>query len=297
VSPDVVVSVDGFAKEYKTPFRRRRVQAVKGASFQVARGEIFGFVGPNGAGKTTTIRALMGLIRPTAGRLAIFGDPPGSRKARGRLGFLPESPYFYDYLSPRELCDLAGRLHGLGAAERARRAAELIERVGLSEAADRPLKKFSKGMLQRAGLAQALVNDPELVVLDEPMSGLDPLGRRDVRELIRELGAKGKTVLFSTHILSDVEAICDRVCVIVRGQIEDAGSVRELLDASLLGTEVVLRREGGAEEVTSLPATADVTAFLREQPAGVKVVSVTPRRESLEDRVLAKIKKREESAS
>jgi ABC-2 type transport system ATP-binding protein len=141
------------------------------------------------------------------------------------------------------------------------------------------------------------VNDPELVVLDEPMSGLDPLGRRDVRELIRELGAKGKTVLFSTHILSDVEAICDRVCVIVRGQIEDAGSVRELLDASLLGTEVVLRREGGAEEVTSLPATADVTAFLREQPAGVKVVSVTPRRESLEDRVLAKIKKREESAS
>jgi len=289
---ETVVSVEGFAKEYRTPFRRRRVQAVKGASFSVARGEIFGFVGPNGAGKTTTIRALMGLIRPTAGRLAIFGEPPGSRAARRRLGFLPESPYFYDYLSPRELCDLAGRLHGLPRDERARRASALLERVGLLDAADRPLKKFSKGMLQRAGLAQALVNDPELVVLDEPMSGLDPLGRRDVRELIRELGSQGKTVLFSTHILSDVEAICDRVAVIVRGQIEDAGSVRELLDASLLGTEIVLRRDGGVEEMTALPPTADVTAFLREQPAGTTVVSVTPRRESLEDRVLARMKER-----
>jgi ABC-2 type transport system ATP-binding protein len=289
---ETVVEVAGFAKEYRTDFRRRRVKAVRGASFSVKRGEVFGFVGPNGAGKTTTIRALMGLIRPTAGKLALFGAPPGSQAARRRLGFLPESPYFYDYLSPRELCDLAGRLHGLGRDERRQRTDALLELVGLAQAADRPLKKFSKGMLQRAGLAQALVNDPELVVLDEPMSGLDPLGRRDVRDLIRELGNQGKTVFFSTHILSDVEAICDRVAVIVAGQIEDVGSVHELLAQALLGTEVVLRRPGGADELTALGPDADVTAFLRGLEADVKVVSVTPRRESLEDRVLGRMREK-----
>jgi ABC-2 type transport system ATP-binding protein len=290
VSAEVVVSVDRFVKEYRTDFRRRRVMAVRGASFEVKRGEIFGFVGPNGAGKTTTIRALMGLIKPTSGKLALFGQPPGSRGAQGRLGFLPESPYFYDYLSPRELCDLAGRLHGLAADVRRQRTDALLERLGLVAAADRPLKKFSKGMLQRSGLAQALVNDPELVVLDEPMSGLDPLGRREVRDLIRELGQKGKTVFFSTHILSDVEAICDRVAVIVGGQIEDVGGVHELLATTLLATEVVLRRGGGAEELTSLPPDADVTAFLRGLPADTQVVAVTPRRESLEDRVLGRMR-------
>src|SRR5215470_165783 len=182
--PETVLSVENLSKEYRTSFRRKRVRAVEGASFSVEKGEIFGFVGPNGAGKTTTIRTLMGLIRPTSGRCRIFGEEVPARTARARIGFLPESPYFYDYLTPRELLDLSGRLFGIEPATRKKRAGELIERVGLGSAADRPLRKFSKGMLQRAGLAQALVNDPELIILDEPMSGLDPLGRREVRDLM-----------------------------------------------------------------------------------------------------------------
>jgi phenylacetate-CoA oxygenase PaaJ subunit len=182
----VALAVEGLAKTYRAGLRMKRVRALADVSFQVQRGEIFGFVGPNGAGKTTTIRALMGLIRPSAGRCVALGERVPSRKARERIGFLPESPYFYEYLTAREMLDLAGRLFGLDRATRRARAGELVERVGLAGAADRPLRKFSKGMLQRAGLAQALMNRPELVVLDEPMSGLDPVGRKDVRELIRE---------------------------------------------------------------------------------------------------------------
>src|SRR5215831_2908499 len=238
---ETVLAVENLTKVYRTAFRQKRVRAVHDASFSVERGEIFGFVGPNGAGKTTTIRTIMGLIRPTSGRCLVFGEEVPARTARARLGFLPESPYFYDYLTPRELLDLAGRLCGVERAARRRRTDELIERVGLAGAADRPLRKFSKGMLQRAGLAQALVHDPELVVLDEPMSGLDPIGRKEVRDLILWLRDAGKTVFFSTHILPDVEAICDRVAIIAGGSIQEVGSVDSLLDASLLGTEIVVR--------------------------------------------------------
>jgi ABC-2 type transport system ATP-binding protein len=301
---EIVLSVENLTKEYRTDFRRTRVRAVVGASFEVHKGEIFGFVGPNGAGKTTTIRTLMGLIRPTSGKCTIFGQPAGTRPARARIGFLPEAPYFYDYLTPRELLDLTGRLFGTASAERKARATRLIERVGLAEAADRPLRKFSKGMLQRAGLAQALMNDPELVVLDEPMSGLDPLGRKEVRDLIVELREQGKTVFFSTHILPDVEAVCDRVAIIAHGKVEHVGPVAGLLDSSLRGTEVIVRsptdlddllpketkaRRTGDEMHLTLPPDADVTAFLVAVGARAQIVSVTPRRESLEDLFVRKV--------
>ncbi len=300
---DAVISVEDLAKTYRTPFRRRRVEALRGVTFQVRRGETFGFLGPNGAGKTTTIRVLMGLIGATAGTARILGQPVPSRAARQRLGFLPEQPYFYDYLTVPELLDLAGRLFGLPAAERRKRADALIEKVGLARARTQPLKKFSKGMLQRAGLAQALINDPDLVVFDEPMSGLDPIGRKEVRDLIHELRDAGKTVFFSSHILSDVESVSDRVAIVMRGKIEAVGSPRELAGRTLLGVDVTLRiadpRGAAAEEIAArgdrvrrgdqelsftLAADADVDevlAFARER--GAKVVAVSPRHDTLED--------------
>lgn len=305
-----VITVDKLAKEYRTGLRRKRIQALREVSFDVKPGEVFGFVGPNGAGKTTTIRALMGLVRPSAGRCTIFGLEVPSRAARARLGFLPEAPYFYEYLTGRELLDLAGRLHGLDAATRSRRAGEMLERIGLAEAADRALRKYSKGMLQRAGLAQALVHDPELVVLDEPMSGLDPIGRKEVRDLILSLRDAGKTVFFSTHILPDVEAICDRVAIIAKGEVHDVGTVSKILDAHVLGMDVTLRCESaqratlearvparaqarwieGGEVVVRFPNDVPVEPFLAEACALARVVEVAPHRETLEDLFVRKTK-------
>ncbi|MEZ4467203.1 MAG: ABC transporter ATP-binding protein [bacterium] len=207
----------------------QRVEAVRGVSLRVEPGEIFGFLGPNGAGKTTTIKMLMGLIRPTSGTASILGRPLGDREARARLGFLPEHPYFYDYLKPIEFLDFYGRLFRIDARERRRRAEALVDRVGLRHAVNRPLRKFSKGMVQRIGIAQALINDPDLVVLDEPMSGLDPMGRKDVRDLIFALKEQGKTVFFSSHILQDVEALCDRVAIMARGRLRSIGPLHTLL--------------------------------------------------------------------
>jgi ABC-2 type transport system ATP-binding protein len=302
-TPDVVIDVVDLAKTYRTPFRRRRVEALRGVTFQVRRGEIFGFLGPNGAGKTTTIRCLNGLIKPTAGTMKILGHRVPSRAARTRVGFLPEQPYFYDYLTVPELLDLAGRLFGLDAATRRKRSDELIEKVGLGRARTQSLKKFSKGMMQRAGLAQALINDPELVVFDEPMSGLDPIGRKEVRDLMLELREAGKTVFFSSHILTDVETISDRVAIVMRGKIEAVGAPRELAGRTLRGTDVTFRiddprgaaadeiaargtgaRRGDQELVVSVDVGADIDellAFAREK--GAKVVAVTPRHETLED--------------
>ena len=293
---ETVLVVDKLTKDYRTDFFKKKVRAVTDVSLEVNRGELFGFIGPNGAGKTTTIRTAMGLIRPTRGRVTIFGHPAGTRAARQRVGFLPESPYFYDYLNARELLDLCGRLFDMPAPERRARAAVLLERVGLTDAADRPLRKFSKGMLQRAGLAQALMHDPELVVLDEPMSGLDPLGRREVRDIMLELHQAGKTIFFSTHILPDVEALCDRVAVIHQGRVREVGPVAALVDKTHDGTDVVLRttetlplpdgaveRRIGDEVTVGLPPDFDVTAFLTTLDGKARVMSVTPRRESLED--------------
>ena len=301
------IEVVDLRKTYRTPLRRRRVEALRGVTFTVERGHIFGFVGPNGAGKTTTIRALMGLVRPTGGRASLLGEPIPSRAARARVGFLPEAPYFYDYLTVAELLDLVGRLFGLPTAVRKRRADELIDRVGLAGARAQSLKKFSKGMLQRAGLAQALMNDPELVVLDEPMSGLDPIGRKEVRDLILELRDRGKTVFFSTHILSDVEAITDRVAIIAGGRLRAHGTPGELVRQAVLGVDVAVRlaadadagaltagaakvRRLGDELALTLPADADVDAWLsRAHAAGARVVSVAPRHETLEELFLREV--------
>ena len=308
---DLAIDVHDLKKTYRTPFTRKKVEALRGVTFGVERGHIFGFVGPNGAGKTTTIRTLMGLIRPTAGTATLLGHALPSRAARRKIGFLPESPYFYDYLTVGELCDLAGRLFGMAPVARRKRADELIERVGLAGARGQSLKKFSKGMLQRAGLAQALMNDPELVVLDEPMSGLDPIGRKEVRDLILELRDQGKTVFFSTHILSDVEAITDRVAIIARGQLQAHGTPAELVSRSLQGFEITVRlpaaashhngeaarealhdlahgatrvRRVGDELSLTLAADADVDAWIaRAHAAGAKVMEIVPRHETLEE--------------
>jgi ABC-2 type transport system ATP-binding protein len=306
-----VIEVTDLQKTYRTPFRRRKVVALRGINVAVRRGEIFGFLGPNGAGKTTTIRILMGLIAASGGTAKIFGDAVPSRAARQRLGFLPEQPYFYDYLTVGELCDLAGRLFGVDAATRKRRADELIARVGLDRARTQNLKKFSKGMMQRAGLAQALMNDPDLVVLDEPMSGLDPIGRKEVRDLILELRERGKTVFFSSHILTDVEAISDRVAIVARGQVRAVGAPHELVGHTQLGVDVTwrlpdadadtvataltgARADGvtrkGDQLALALPGDADVDALLaRGRELGARVLAVTPRFETLEDLFLRRI--------
>jgi ABC-2 type transport system ATP-binding protein len=262
---------------------RKKIRAVESVSFEVHKNEIFGFVGPNGAGKTTTIKMLMGLIYPSAGSIELLGKRVPDIEAKRHIGFLPENPYFYDYLTGTELLDFVGQLFGLSREERRSRIERLLDLVGLSRAGKLPLRKYSKGMLQRVGIAQALINDPELVVLDEPMSGLDPIGRKEIRDLIVKLKDDGKTVFFSTHILSDVELICDRVAIVVGGRLRDVGPLEKLLSPKLLHTEVVLE-EGGARRELRLPPNEDVNAYLQRAIAkGQQVVSVTPRRESLED--------------
>jgi ABC-2 type transport system ATP-binding protein len=309
---DPAIDVRDLRKTYRTPFARKKVEALRGVTFTVERGTIYGFVGPNGAGKTTTIRTLMGLIRPSGGSATILGHPIPSRAARFKLGFLPESPYFYDYLTVGELLDLAGRLFGVPHADRKKRADELIDRVGLGRARGQSLKKFSKGMLQRAGLAQALMNDPELVVLDEPMSGLDPIGRKEVRDLILELRDKGKTVFFSSHILTDIEAIADHVAIVARGQLTAQGTPAQLIERASLGTDVTIRIAGDVDDLTqgatrvrrtgdelslTLAPDADVDAWLaRVRDKGGKVISVAPRHETLEDLFLRRIASADETA-
>jgi len=299
-----VIEVKGLRKQYRSAFLMKRIDAVKDISFTVEEGMVFGFLGPNGAGKTTTIRTLMGLIRPTGGEVRVFGQPVPNRAARARIGFLPESPYFYDYLTAAELLDLAGRLCGVDLPRRRKRIGELIELVGLERARNVQLKKYSKGMLQRAGIAQALINDPELIVLDEPMSGLDPVGRKEVRDIIVNLGERGKTIFFSTHILADVEIICDHVAIIADGEIRSSGSLGEMTVGEQRGTEVTVRlpdgvaepaiaeltagaeriRRGGRDLTFTLPRDADVDAVLAAaRELGARVRQVMPRHETLEE--------------
>lgn len=219
--------VAGLTKTYRAGFWGRRRPAVSGIDFAVARGEICGLLGHNGAGKTTTLKAILDLVRPDAGRIEIFGVDHRQRRARARVGYLPEGPYFYDHLTAAELLDFYGRLAGLVARERARRAREALALVGMEAHAGLALRRCSKGMLQRVGLAQALLADPELLILDEPMSGLDPLGRREVRDLLGELRARGKTILLSSHIVPDLEALADRVVILARGRLAGAHDLRD----------------------------------------------------------------------
>jgi ABC-2 type transport system ATP-binding protein len=254
-----VIEIHDLVKTYRTGLLRREVRALDGLSLTVRRGEIFGFLGPNGAGKTTTIKVLLGFVRPTAGTASLLGGSPADPAIRARLGYLPEQPYFYDYLTAEELLDYVGRLHGLPGEVRRARGARLLEGLGIAHAARLPLRKFSKGMLQRIGLAQALVNEPELVILDEPMSGLDPMGRRQVRDLILGLRREGRTVFFSSHILSDVETICDRVAMVARGRLVGQGTVEELLAGRAERVEICAARLTAAAAARLGSLAASVT--------------------------------------
>jgi ABC-2 type transport system ATP-binding protein len=298
--PAPVLDIADLHKSFRTGFRRRRVDAVRGISLSVKAGEIFGFLGPNGAGKSTTIKVCVGLMRPTRGEVRLFGKSVASSAVRARLGFLPEQPYFYDYLTARETLRFYGSLCGMDRSTMDRRIDEVLALVGLSDTGKKRLRQFSKGMVQRVGIAQAIQHDPDLVILDEPLSGLDPIGRREIRDVMVSLAAAGKTVFFSSHILSDIETICDRVAIIHQGRIRCAGTLDDLLDRGRLVAEVVCTGGGPGlrETVTPLALTVEpVGATLRAvadrarvdaiidaaRRCGAEIHSVTSRRESLED--------------
>jgi len=287
--------------------RRHRV-ALQDLTLAVEEGEIFGLLGPNGAGKTTTLKILVGIIFPTRGSARILGRPLGDKWAKARLGFLPENPYFYDYLTGREFLKYYGQLYGISRRERARRAEALLERVGLRDAADLPLKGYSKGMLQRVGLAQALLNDPQIVILDEPQSGLDPLGRKEIRDLILQLREEGKTVFFSSHILSDAELVCDRVAILYGGKLKNVGRLTELLSARIKEYEIVARGLPSAtleewrprldrlivqhdEAMMVVRQEKDAREILAHLGAlGASLLSFNPRRETLEEYFIAQVR-------
>src|SRR6185369_16836543 len=249
VVTEALIRVEALHKEFRLGLLRKRVAAVRGVSFEVESGDIFGFLGPNGAGKTTTIKMLTGLIAPTGGSATIFGEAVPSPHAMRRVGFLPENPYIYPYLTPTEFVELCARLSGLSSRAAQDRTRQVLDQVGILYAADRPVGRLSKGMLQRTGLAAALVADPELLILDEPMSGLDPVGRKEVRDLIVEERRRGRTIFFSTHILNDVETLCDRVTILRRGQVVVSGRLGELLNREVRRTDIVLL--GASEELES----------------------------------------------
>jgi ABC-2 type transport system ATP-binding protein len=303
---DTVIDIDELTKDYEIGmFKKRRVRALDHLSLSVRRGEIFGFLGPNGAGKTTTLKLLMRLIYPTSGTARILGQPIDDVATHARLGYLPENPYFYDYLSGRELLEYTGALFSLTKPLARRRAAELLNLVGLEgERADRQLRKYSKGMLQRVGIAQALVNDPEVVFMDEPMSGLDPIGRREIRDLLLALRRQNKTIFFSSHILSDVETLCDRAAIMTNGKLLRLGSVEELTmqDETLLEIVAVhtdlttfnAHRQTIAS-LQSISPTANGIQILIKDEAHIEqtialirlcnghLMSINPKRRTLED--------------
>jgi len=292
-----------LSKDYLVGFwRPRPYRALDRLSIDVAPGDVFGFLGPNGAGKTTTLKLLMQLVFPTSGEAEILGRPLGDVSIRRRIGYLPENPYFYDHLTAEELLDYYGRLFGQSAADRRQRVGKTLDRLGIGAERRLPLRKFSKGMLQRVGLAQALLNDPEVVFLDEPMSGLDPLGRRDVRALILELRDQGRTIFFSSHILSDAEALCTRVAIVAKGRLAASGTLADLKEFAIQGWELVMagvppealervrsraRRVvtiGGDRYAIDLPPDGRPEELLRElTAAGATPVSLNPLRETLED--------------
>ncbi len=223
-----VIEATGLVKDHFSNFLRKPSRALYGINFFVDKGEVFGLLGPNGAGKTTTQKLLLGLLKPTEGSVTVLGHPAGHLKALERIGFLPENPYFYSHLTAVEFLDFFGKLFNIPDAELARRSKELLELVSLSEAGSKPIRKFSKGMLQRLGIAQALINDPDLVFLDEPNSGLDPVGRRDIRRIIMGLKEQGKTIFLNSHMLADVNELCDRIMILHRGRCVAEGSVSEI---------------------------------------------------------------------
>ncbi len=310
------IEIDGLTKEYRAGFWRTRTKrALNSLNLQVEQGEVFGLLGPNGAGKTTTLKLLFRLAFPTSGTARILGKNLNDIAMHQRVGYLPENPYFYEHFSSEELLQYSGRLFGLGNDELRRRIAVLLDRVGLTKSRHVPLRNFSKGMVQRAGIAQALINNPDVVFLDEPMSGLDPVGRREVRDLILQLRNEGKTVLFSTHILSDAEALCDRVAILNGGNLQGCGELRQILSLGASVTELVLDNPSPSllEDLKPLVASTIRTgdrvrleihneasiesALSLCLSAKVKVISLNPVKMSLEDYFLSKVANQDSGVS
>jgi ABC-2 type transport system ATP-binding protein len=306
------IEILGLEKIYSVGFWRKKPKhALRPLHLTVAEGEIFGFLGPNGAGKTTTLKLLMGLMFPTSGSARILGREINDPVMKAQIGFLPEQPYFYDYLTAQELLTYYGQLSGVAAKELSRKVDAVLQRVGLPDVGGVQLRKFSKGMLQRAGIAQAILHDPKVVFFDEPMSGLDPMGRREVRDLMEQLKHEGKTVFFSTHILSDAEALCDHVAIINKGELRGVGAVADLtssfhgrvelvwqgtiVPASLraLGAECHVTGDTVRAIVSEANQDAAIEALRRER---LRLVSVTPVRTSLEDYFMQKLQPAEASS-
>jgi ABC-2 type transport system ATP-binding protein len=306
------IEIQNLTKDYKLGFARNRLKrALDALTLQVESGEIYGLLGPNGAGKSTTLKILFRLIFPTSGTARILGRDVRDASLRAQVGFLPENPSFYDHLSAEEFMMFAASLHGLTASEARRRTRELLERAGLSDSKSLRIRKYSKGMVQRLGIAQALINDPEVVFLDEPMSGLDPLGRRDVRALILDLRQEGKTVFFSTHILSDAETLCDRVAIMNRGKLLGAGELDKLLAVKLSTVEMVIEnpspavlealdpyartmvRTGERVRIESVEGCEASVLLEKALAAGARVHSLNPVKASLEDYFMAQVGEQE----
>ena len=300
------IEITGLEKTYSVGFWRKRPKcALRPLHLTVDEGEIFGFLGPNGAGKTTTLKLLMGLVFPTAGSARILGMEIDDPRMKAQIGFLPEQPYFYDYLTAGELLDYYAQLAGITSRERRRKVEEVLHKVGLPEAATVQLRKFSKGMLQRVGIAQAIVHDPRILFFDEPMSGLDPMGRREVRDLMEQLKREGKTVFFSTHILADAESLCDRVAIIHQGELRSVGAVADLTSSIEGKVEVVWQGSFMPPSLKALASECHVTGdtvrtvvlegnqdailegLRREQ---LHLISVTPVRTTLEEYFVKKVK-------
>ena len=300
------IEILSLEKTYQVGFWRKRPKlALRPLRLTIEEGEVFGFLGPNGAGKTTTLKLLMGLVSPTSGSARILGMDLDDPRMKAQIGFLPEQPYFYDHLTAQELLNYYAQLSGVPAKDRARRVTSMLERLGLGGAARTQLRKYSKGMLQRVGLAQAILHNPKVVFLDEPMSGLDPMGRREVRELIQELRNEGKTVFFSTHILSDAEALCDRVAVIHQGELRGVGAVAQLTAQSQGQIEIIFCAQSVPAALTALGAQARVSGEMvnavipeEQQDAAldvlrrehIRLLSLTPVRSSLEEYYVQKLR-------
>jgi ABC-2 type transport system ATP-binding protein len=294
----------GLAKNYSVGFwRKKQKQALKPLTLSVEQGEVFGYLGPNGAGKTTTLKLLMGLMYPSAGSAKILGRPLDDREMKSQIGFLPEQPYFYDHLTATELLNYYAQLSGVDPKDRTRRVDAVLHRVGLPEAKNTQLRKYSKGMLQRVGIAQAIVHDPKLVFLDEPMSGLDPIGRHEVRDLIQSLKDEGKTIFFSTHILSDAETLCDRVAVLNHGEVRGISAVADLVKEVSGEVEIVFQGSSAAIAVQKfatcqlagetaravLPSSQSDAAIDVVRKNGGKIISLTTMRRTLEEYFLEKV--------
>ena len=297
--PPPAIETENLAKEYPYGFLHlKKKTSLEGLTMQVEDGEVFGLLGPNGAGKSTTIKLLMGIIFPTSGSARMLGKPVSNVAMHRDIGYLPEQPYFYDYLTAAEVLDYFGRLHGYDRAERGERVQKMLKKVGLETAGSIQLRKYSKGMLQRVGLAQAILHDPKLVILDEPMSGLDPVGRREVRDIILELKTAGKTILFSTHILPDAEVLCDRVGVIAGGKLRGVGAPDAIVAVKTVGMEILFElpevnaqterirvqaAKSGAGYRLSVAENELYAALEELRGAGAKILSVTRIKPTLED--------------